>query len=121
MQVAMAAAMKSHGVRPGAVIGQSLGEVAAAVVAGALSLRDGVKVICRRSLLCREIAGGGTMASVELPAQQVRADLEAQGIEDVTIAVGIAQLDRDRGDIETVRRLVADWEQRDIMAREIAA
>ncbi|MCB0933700.1 MAG: type I polyketide synthase [Mycobacterium sp.] len=121
MQVAMAAAMKSHGVRPGAVIGQSLGEVAAAVVAGALSLRDGVKVICRRSLLCREIAGGGTMASVELPAQQVRADLEAQGIEDVTIAV-VASPNSTviGGDIETVRRLVADWEQRDIMAREIA-
>ena len=43
--------MKSYGVRPGAVIGHSLGEVAAAVVAGALSLEDGVRVICRRSRL----------------------------------------------------------------------
>ena len=39
MQVALAATMKSYGVRPGAVIGHSLGEAAAAVVAGALSLR----------------------------------------------------------------------------------
>ena len=51
MQVALAATMKSYGVRPGAVIGHSLGEVAAAVVAGALSLEDGVRVICRRSRL----------------------------------------------------------------------
>ena len=41
MQVALAATMKSYGVRPGAVIGHSMGEVAAAVVAGALSLEDG--------------------------------------------------------------------------------
>jgi polyketide synthase 5 len=49
MQIALAATMKSYGVRPGAVIGHSLGEAAAAVVAGALSLEDGVRVICRRS------------------------------------------------------------------------
>ena len=41
MQVALAATMQSYGVRPGAVIGHSLGEAAAAVVAGALSLEDG--------------------------------------------------------------------------------
>ena len=43
MQVALAATMKAYGVRPGAVIGHSLGEAAAAVVAGALSLEDGVR------------------------------------------------------------------------------
>ena len=43
MQVALAATMKAYGVQPGAVIGHSMGEVAAAVVAGALSLEDGVK------------------------------------------------------------------------------
>ncbi len=121
MQVGMAAVMKSYGVRPGAVIGQSLGEVAAAVVAGALTLQDGVKVICRRSLLCREIAGGGTMAVVELPAQQVRAELEAQGIEDVTVAVVVSPTSTVIGGaVDTVRRIVADLEQRDVMAREVA-
>ena len=49
MQVALAATLKAYGVRPGAVIGHSLGEAAAAVVAGALSLEDGLRVICRRS------------------------------------------------------------------------
>ena len=68
MQVALAATMRSYGVRPGAVIGHSMGEVAAAVVAGALSLEDGVRVICRRSRLMSTIAGSGAMASVELPA-----------------------------------------------------
>src|SRR5262249_52831434 len=49
---------ESWGVRPAAVIGQSLGEVAAAVVAGGLSLADGVTVICRRATLLAETAGG---------------------------------------------------------------
>ncbi|MGY4708718.1 sulfolipid-1 biosynthesis phthioceranic/hydroxyphthioceranic acid synthase [Mycolicibacterium sp. CBM1] len=120
MQVAMAETMKSYGVQPGAVIGHSLGEVAAAVVSGALSLEDGVKVICRRSLLCLRLAGGGAMASVELPAQQVREELEKQGIEDVVVAVVASPKSTViGGDTETVRRIVAAWEQREIMAREV--
>ena len=87
MQVALAATMKAYGVRPGAVIGHSLGEAAAAVVAGALSLEDGVRVICRRSRLMSRIAGAGAMASVELPAQQVLSELMVRGINDVVVAV----------------------------------
>ncbi|WP_264991540.1 acyltransferase domain-containing protein, partial [Mycobacterium kiyosense] len=56
MQVALAATMKAYGANPGAVVGHSLGESAAAVVAGALSLEDGVKVICRRSKLMTRIS-----------------------------------------------------------------
>jgi len=121
MQVAMAATMQSYGVTPGAVIGHSLGEVAAAVVSGALSMEDGVKVICRRSLLCLKIAGGGAMAAVELPAQKVREELEQQGIEDVVVAVVASPTSTVIGGAtETVRRIVAEWEQREIMAREVA-
>ncbi|MEZ0355728.1 sulfolipid-1 biosynthesis phthioceranic/hydroxyphthioceranic acid synthase [Mycobacterium sp. SA01] len=120
VQVAMAATMRSYGFQPGAVIGHSLGEVAAAVVSGALSLEDGVKVICRRSLLCLRLAGGGAMASVEMPAQQVREELEQQGIEDVVVAVVASPKSTViGGDTETVRRIVAGWEAREIMAREV--
>ena len=121
MQVAMAATMKNYGVQPGAVIGHSLGEVGAAVVAGALSLEDGVKVICRRSRLCLELAGGGAMASVELPAQKVREELEQQGIEDVVVAVVASPVSTViGGSTQTVRDIVAAWEQREVMAREVA-
>jgi acyl transferase domain-containing protein/acyl carrier protein len=121
MQVALAATMKSHGVRPGAVIGHSLGEVAAAVVAGALSLEDGVRVICRRSRLCTRIAGIGAMASVELPAARVREELARRGANDVAVAVVASpQSTVIGGGAQTVRDLVAAWQGRGVMAREVA-
>lgn len=121
MQVALAAALKSRGVQPGAVIGHSMGEAAAAVVAGALSLQDAVRVICRRSTLMTRISGSGAMASVELPAQHVLSELAARGITDVVISVIASPKSTVvGGTTERIRELVADWEQRDIMAREVA-
>jgi acyl transferase domain-containing protein/acyl carrier protein len=121
MQVALAATMRSYGARPGAVIGHSMGETAAAVVAGALSLEDGVRVICRRSRLMSTIAGSGAMASVELPAKQVFMELTARGVDDVVVAVVASpQSTVIGGATQTVRDLLAAWEQRDVMAREVA-
>ncbi|WP_373176874.1 sulfolipid-1 biosynthesis phthioceranic/hydroxyphthioceranic acid synthase [Mycobacterium marinum] len=121
IQVALAQAMRSYGVHPGAVIGHSLGEVAAAVVAGALSLADGVKVICRRSRLCTRLAGSGAMASVELPAARVREDLVRHRAKDVVVAVVASpQSTVIGGATDTVRELVAAWEEREVMAREVA-
>ncbi len=122
MQVALAATMRSYGVRPGAVIGHSMGEAAAAVVAGALSLEDGVRVICRRSRLMCTIAGSGAMASVELPAQQVLSELMARGVNDDVVVAVVASPESTviGGVTQTVRDLVASWEEREVMAREVA-
>ena len=121
MQVALAATMRSYGARPGGVIGHSFGEAAAAVVAGALSLDDGVRVICRRSRLMSRIAGAGAMASVELPAQEVFSELKARDINDVVVAVVPSPRSTVIGGAsQTVRELVAAWEQRELMAREVA-
>ncbi|MBU9764968.1 type I polyketide synthase [Mycobacterium sp. TNTM28] len=121
VQVALAATMKSYGVTPGAVIGHSMGEVAAAVVAGALTIEDGVKVICRRSRLMAGIAGSGAMASVELPAAQVLSELAAQGIGDVVLSVVASPESTVVGGAkESIRNLVATWEKRGLLAREVA-
>lgn len=120
MQVGLAAAMRAHGVRPGAVIGHSLGEAAAAVVAGALSLEDGVRLVCRRSRLMSRIAGGGATAAVELPAKQVLSELTGRGIHDVVVAVVTSpQSTVIAGATQSVRDLVLAWTQREVMAREI--
>jgi amino acid adenylation domain-containing protein/thioester reductase-like protein len=74
IQVALAALWRSWSVEPDAVIGHSMGEVAAAYVAGALSLEDAARVICRRSHLAKRTSGQGAMAVVDLSfarAQQV--------------------------------------------------
>lgn len=121
MQVALAETMKSYGVRPGAVVGHSMGEVAAAVVAGALSREDGTRVICRRSRLLTKLAGVGAMASVELSARQVSAELEASEIDDVVVAVITSPHGTVIGGAaERVCDLVADWERRDVMAHRVA-
>ncbi|WP_437760883.1 SDR family NAD(P)-dependent oxidoreductase [Sorangium sp. So ce1389] len=86
IEVALAALWASLGVRPDAVIGHSMGEVAAAAVAGALSLEDAARVICQRSRLARRVSGRGAMAVVDLPMDQAAALL--RGLEDrVSIAV----------------------------------
>ena len=72
MQVGLSAVLRSWGVEPGAVVGHSLGEVAAACVAGWLSLEQGCRIICQRSKLVRRTSGQGAMALVELPAEKAR-------------------------------------------------
>ncbi|TYB49112.1 type I polyketide synthase [Actinomadura chibensis] len=85
VQIGLARMWTSYGVTPGAVIGHSMGEVAAAVVAGALTLEDGVRVICRRSRLLTRLVGGGAMAVLGASADEV-ARL-ADGLPEVHAAV----------------------------------
>ncbi|MGV0731662.1 SDR family NAD(P)-dependent oxidoreductase [Mycolicibacter sinensis] len=65
IQVALAALWRSWGVEPAAVVGHSLGEVAAAHVAGALSLEDAARVICARARMLRGVRGRGAMMVTE--------------------------------------------------------
>ena len=72
IMVSLAELWKSVGVRPDAVIGHSQGEIAAAYVAGALSLRDATKVVTLRSQLLRSLAGPGGMVSIACSAERAR-------------------------------------------------
>nr|UUL70764.1 Myxalamid-type polyketide synthase MxaE and MxaD [Vitiosangium cumulatum] len=75
VQVALAALWRSWGIEPDAVVGHSMGEVAAAHVAGALSLGEAARVICLRSQLLARVRGRGGMALVELSLDQAREHL----------------------------------------------
>ncbi len=61
MQLALTELWRSYGVQPDAVIGHSMGEVTAAVVAEALTPRDGLRVIATRSRLMSQLSGQGAM------------------------------------------------------------
>nr|WP_280383991.1 type I polyketide synthase [Nocardia wallacei] len=63
---------ESLGVRPAAVIGHSQAEIAAACVAGALTLREAARLVARRGRALAELAGTGAMATVASPAETVR-------------------------------------------------
>ena len=65
MQLALTALWRSYGVDPDAVIGHSMGEVTAAVVSGALSPADGLKVIATRSKLMKRLSGQGAVSGAQ--------------------------------------------------------
>ena len=66
IQVALTEALKASGIQPGAVMGHSVGEVAAAWASGALSLQQAVEVIYWRSHHQEAVAGTGKMAVIKL-------------------------------------------------------
>ncbi len=68
LQLALTALWRSHDITPDLVIGHSMGEVAAAVVAGALTPAQGLRVTATRSRLMAPLSGQGTMALLELDA-----------------------------------------------------
>ncbi|MGZ4793003.1 MAG: beta-ketoacyl synthase N-terminal-like domain-containing protein, partial [Ilumatobacteraceae bacterium] len=73
LQLALTELWRSYGVVPDAVMGHSMGEVTAAVVAGALSVTDGLRVIAERSRLMSRLAGQGAVALLTLDAEATEA------------------------------------------------
>ncbi|MFK4106596.1 beta-ketoacyl synthase N-terminal-like domain-containing protein, partial [Streptomyces sp. NPDC019531] len=76
VMVATAALWRSHGVEPDAVLGHSQGELAAACVAGALTLQDAARAVALRSRAIARLAGTGGMAAVGLPESRLGPYLE---------------------------------------------
>ncbi|MBR8838119.1 MAG: acyltransferase domain-containing protein [Stigonema ocellatum SAG 48.90 = DSM 106950] len=71
VQVALAALWRSWGIYPDTVVGHSVGEVAAAYVAGVLSLEDAISVIFHRSRIQARGAGQGKMLAIALSKEEV--------------------------------------------------
>nr|AQW44888.1 polyketide synthase [Corallococcus coralloides] len=79
IQVALAAMWRSLGVVPEAVVGHSVGEVAAAHVAGALSLAEAARLVAHRGRLMQRVTGQGRMAAVELTLEEARSEVARFG------------------------------------------
>ena len=119
VEVALAELWRSWGVVPDAVVGHSMGEVAAAHVAGILSLEDAARIICRRSGLLRQIAGKGAMAVVELSSDEAQAALA--GHED-RLSVAVSNGPRSTvisGDPVALERVLAALTAREVFCRPV--
>ncbi|MFI0820818.1 SDR family NAD(P)-dependent oxidoreductase [Streptomyces sp. NPDC021098] len=100
VQLGLTALLRERGIRPAAVAGHSVGEVAAAHACGALDLATACRVIAERGLAQADTAGDGRMAAVGLPADEVGAlihgrDLELAGVNsptDVTLSGSAEEL-----------------------------
>ena len=86
IQTGLAALWASWGIVPSAIVGHSLGEVAAACAAGALSLEDGARIVWHRSRLMKTVAGRGKTAVVGLGINAAR--LALAGREETVVVAG---------------------------------
>ncbi len=118
--VSLARLWEACGVRPSLLIGHSQGEVAAAHIAGALSLQDAARVIALRSQAMAKIAGKGAMASLSLPVEQAGELLAPYGESLSLAAINGPSTQAISGEPEAIAELIASCEAKDIRARPIA-
>ncbi|WP_108819657.1 type I polyketide synthase [Pseudovibrio sp. Alg231-02] len=86
VQVALCQALEDYAIKPDMVLGHSIGEVAAAHVAGALALDAAVSLVYHRSAEQEVVAGHGTMAALVLPADEARQLISKSGFESLEVA-----------------------------------
>ncbi|MEU2982645.1 type I polyketide synthase, partial [Streptomyces hirsutus] len=117
VMVSLAAQWRAVGVHPTAVIGHSQGEIAAATVAGALSLSDGARVVALRSQLIAQYAGDGGMASLALPRTDAEQAATRFGLE--VAAVNSPTSTVLSGPAQALDQLAAWCEEHDIRCRRV--
>jgi myxalamid-type polyketide synthase MxaE and MxaD len=119
-EVALAALWRSWGISPDVVIGHSFGEIAAAVAASALTIRQGARVVCARGRVTQKRAGRGGVAVVDLSLQEVESllrqyqTLEVGGV--ITATTTIVT-----GGNEDLEALLLALEAREVFARRVKA
>ena len=118
IQLALTALWRSYGVEPDAVVGHSMGEVSAAVVAGALSPAEGLRVIASRSRLMSQLTEKGAVALLELDS----AATEALIADHLGVTVTVYSSPRQTvvaGPTESVEAVIAAAREQNVFARRV--
>ncbi|WP_308798814.1 acyltransferase domain-containing protein, partial [Streptomyces sp. UH6] len=119
VMVSLAELWRSYGVQPAAVIGHSQGEIAAAAVAGILSLEDAAKVVALRSRAITALAGLGGMVSVAQAADTVRETITAWDGRISVAAVNGPSSTVVSGEVDALDEFLAHCQGNDIRARRV--
>ena len=119
VMVSLAGLWEACGVRPAAVVGHSQGEIAAAYVAGRLSLRDAARVVTLRSQALAGLVGKGGMVSVALGAEELAGRLERWGGRVAVAAVNGPATVVVSGDRQALGELLVLCSAEGVRAREI--
>ena len=102
--------------KPAAVLGHSSGEIAAAHVAGVLSLADAARIACARGAVVRTLAPPGAMALVALPADRVGAELASVGNRAAVAGANSPTMTVLSGDVDAIESVVAAFSARGVFA-----
>ncbi len=120
LEYALAALWRSWGIEPALVLGHSLGEYAAACVAGAFGLEDGLKLVARRARLMQALPPGSSMAAVFASEEEVT-EMLAPDDDRVTIAaLNGPQNVVISGEDEALREVLARLAEKRIKAKKLA-
>ncbi len=118
MQVGLAAMLRARGVVPAAIIGHSVGEVAACVTAGVFDLTVGAAVACYRARGFRSVMGRGAMALVRLPFAEAERRLD--GRTDVVAAISASpESTVISGTVGAVDDISGQWTEQGMMVRRV--
>jgi acyl transferase domain-containing protein/NADPH:quinone reductase-like Zn-dependent oxidoreductase/acyl carrier protein/thioesterase domain-containing protein len=119
IMVSVAALWRAHGVEPDAVVGHSQGEVAAACIAGALSLEDAARIVAVRSEALERLHGLGSMAVVESSVEGLRPFLAKYGSALSVGAINSARSTIVSGAPDALTALTAELGAAEIVARRM--
>jgi acyl transferase domain-containing protein/acyl-CoA synthetase (AMP-forming)/AMP-acid ligase II/acyl carrier protein len=117
VQVGLCALLESWGIKPAAVVGHSMGEVAAAYIAGALTIEDAARVVCERSRLVARVEGRGLMAMIDLPAAALEPIVARTGGAVAVAAENGPRTTLIAGDAQAVRAIVLELEAQSVFCR----
>jgi acyl transferase domain-containing protein/pyruvate/2-oxoglutarate dehydrogenase complex dihydrolipoamide acyltransferase (E2) component/NADPH:quinone reductase-like Zn-dependent oxidoreductase/acyl carrier protein len=118
--VSLAKLWRKLGVEPAVVVGHSQGEIAAAHIAGGLSLEDAARVVALRAKAIAKIAGRGAMASVTLPPDALASRLQPFGERLSLAAVNGPASVVVSGDPQALAELLESCEKDGVHAQRIA-
>ncbi|WP_369683239.1 SDR family NAD(P)-dependent oxidoreductase [Pseudomonas agarici] len=119
VMVSLAALWRSMGIEPDAVVGHSQGEIAAAFVAGALSLEDAAQIVIRRSQAFKGLPGKGAMLTVALGAEALAPYLMPWGERLSIAAVNSPDATLVAGEAQAIEVLLNELTQAQIFARRL--